>query len=56
MENALDYAFAAFFPPDFEAAGWVAVYVLGILAISGLNYATADEGELEDLSDDLDDW
>jgi hypothetical protein len=56
MENILDHAFAEFVPASFEAAGWVAVYLLGVLAISGLNYATANEEELEDLSDDLDDW
>jgi len=56
MENILDHAFSAYVPSEFETAGWIAVYLLGAAAISGLNYATADDEELEDLSDDLDDW
>lgn len=56
MENVLDHAFANFIPADFQAAGWIAVYVLGVLAISGLNYVTADEEELEDLSDDFEEF
>jgi hypothetical protein len=56
MENVLDHAFANYIPADFQAAGWIAVYVLGVLAISGLNYVTADEEELEDLSDDFEEF
>ena len=56
MENILDHAFATFIPEDFAALGWVAIYLLGTLLVSGLNYASADEKELDDLSDDLEDW
>lgn len=55
MENVLDHAFSAYVPSDLETAGWIAVYLIGAGVISGLNYATADEEELEDLNDDLDD-
>ena len=56
MENILDHAFSAYVPTELEPAGWVVVYLLGAGVISGLNYATADDEELEDLSDDLGDW
>jgi hypothetical protein len=56
MEKILDAAFSALIPDDFQAVGWIAVYIIGITAVSGLNYATANEEELEDLSDDLEDW
>jgi hypothetical protein len=56
MENLLDQTFSMFIPSEYEAFGWVTVYVVGIIAVSALNYVTADEDELDDLSDDLDDW
>lgn len=54
MENVLDYLFSTYVPPDLQGAGWIAIYAVGVLAISGLNYLTADEDEREDLGDDLD--
>lgn len=36
-------------------AVWVALYVLGILVLSASNYLSADEEELEDLNEDLED-
>lgn len=56
MENVLNYAFSAYIPSEFEVFGWVTVYVLGVLVVSALNYATADEEELDDLSDDFDNF
>lgn len=55
MENILDHAFEAFIPSGFQGIGWVAVYILGILAISGMNYITADDDELSELTDDIKD-
>jgi hypothetical protein len=55
MENILDHLFASFVPSGLETIGWVVVYILGISAVSGLNYITADEEKREDLSDDLED-
>lgn len=55
MENVLDHIFSSYIPDSVATVGWIAVYVLGVLTVSGLNYATADEEELEDLGDDLDD-
>jgi hypothetical protein len=55
MENILDHLFQVYVPENAGALGWVLVYILGITAISAMNYATADEEELEDLSDDLED-
>lgn len=55
MENVLDHTFSALIPPEWEAKAWVLVYIIGVLAISSLNYVTADEEEREELSDDLDD-
>jgi hypothetical protein len=55
MENILDHLFRMYVPDKAGAAGWVMVYIIGVAAISAMNYATADEDELEDLSDDIDD-
>lgn len=54
MENILDRAFSVFIPDQFAAVGWIVIYVLGVGLVSLLNYVTADEDELEDLGDDLD--
>jgi hypothetical protein len=56
MENVLDYAISSYIPEGFGPLSWLAVYVLGVGVISALNYATADEDELEDLEDDLEDF
>lgn len=55
MENVLDHLFTSLVPSGAGGATWVVVYVLSVIAISGLNYATADEEEREELGDDLDD-
>lgn len=54
MENILDHSFSIFIPSNLETVGWIAVYTIGVLAISILNYITAEKDELEDLNDDLD--
>ena len=54
MENILNYAFLNYIPAEFEAVGWMAVYLIGIASVSILNYVTADEEELEDLDEDFD--
>lgn len=55
MENILDALFSSFVPTKFRAVGWIMVYILGIIAVSGLNYVSADAEDREELDDDLDD-
>jgi hypothetical protein len=55
MENVLDHLFQIYVPDKVGVLGWVLVYIIGITAISLMNYATADEEEMEDLRDDLED-
>lgn len=55
MENVLDHLFQAYVPEKAGALGWVVVYIAGIAAISAMNYATADEEEMEDLREDIED-
>jgi hypothetical protein len=55
MENVLDELFQAYVPEAAGASVWIALYVVGICAISLMNYLSATDEELEDLSDDFDD-
>lgn len=55
MENVLDYLFTTHIPPNFSVFGWVAVYLIGTLSISIVNYYTATDEEREELSEDLSD-
>lgn len=54
MENILDYLFTAHFPAEYEAFGWLSIYLLGVVSISILNYMTATEDDLEELNEDID--
>jgi hypothetical protein len=55
MENILDQLFSTYVPAGLQTEAWVAIYLIGALVVSGFNYATAGEEELEELSDDFDD-
>jgi archaellum biogenesis protein FlaJ (TadC family) len=54
MENVLNTAVAATVG-DGNGMVWVLVYIAGLSAVSALNYVSADDDELEEFHDDLDD-
>lgn len=35
--------------------GWLTIYLVGVLVVSGLRYVSADDDELDELEDDLED-
>ena len=53
MENLLDYGFNSYIPATFQTLSWILIYIFGLVAISVINYKTADEDELDELNDDL---
>ena len=56
MENVLDFLFSEFVPKSLQGAGWILIYLIGVVFISALNYTTANDEEIEDFNDDLDDF
>lgn len=55
MEHIFELSFSYFLTDSTEFVGWIAVYILGVLLISVMNYLSATEAERDALSDDIDD-
>lgn len=53
LENVIDYYFTLYVPEHLMGRAWLAVYIVGLLIIAGLNLAAADEDELDELEEDV---
>ena len=53
MENILDHVVTTLIPGRLTAVTWVVIYVGGLVAVSVLNYLSADDETRNDLEDDI---
>lgn len=50
LENVMELTLG-----EIGLVGWITVYVVGIVVVSALNLVSADEEEIEDIREDIDD-
>lgn len=55
LENVLGYYFETYVAAEHTALAWGLVYLIGAGTISAINLLTAEEDDLEDLSEDIED-
>lgn len=53
LENVIDIVVSIHLPEASPLGVWVAIYLIGVLVMGLANYYSADEEELEELGDDL---